>query len=56
MLSTPSSWGLTFDAISFYYDLIFKEHVPFALDHYWYLKGHGHHASSYSYIQKTTKL
>ena len=33
MLSMPNSWGSTFGTISFYYDLIFKGHVP--LNHYW---------------------
>jgi len=28
MLSMPSGWKSTFGAISFYYDLIFKECVP----------------------------
>ena len=28
--------GVTFDAISFYYDLSFKGRVLLALDHHWY--------------------
>ena len=39
MLSMPSGWGLTFGAISFYYDLLFKWRVLLALDHYCYQKG-----------------
>ena len=31
VLSIPSGWGSTFDAISFYYDLIFMWCVPLAL-------------------------
>ena len=31
MLSMPSGWISTFDAISFYYHLIFKGHVPLAI-------------------------
>ena len=38
LLSMPSDWGSTFGTISFYYDLIFKGHVPLALNHYW-IKG-----------------
>jgi len=30
--------GVTFDAISFYYDLSFKGRVLLALDHHWYWK------------------
>ena len=39
MLSMPSSWGLAFGAISFYYDLIFKGRVSLTLDYYCYQKG-----------------
>ena len=42
MLSMPSGWGSNFGALSFYYDVIFKEHVPacpLALNYYWYQKG-----------------